>query len=308
MQVCGAGGGDPVERAGERFAVGALLAVVRPDCANIDETCWALVADLQDKSELHVFRPGTRLPPLPAAEAVSVVKTLIALGTETGTTEHLGVAFTKSVFGLKEALTADPRPVEVLEDMSAAAAALGREGLALVYAVAAVRLLWIGPLQCETAGHDEAALLRRVLLQLNKAEHVKRGERATHAVSDTVANARDLAAALYGCRDEWLEAPDLDEGAEGARVIDSETAAEARALGDAAWRNGWPGDALRAWRRALRKLLSDMHGSAAPAQLLAMRSAYWHTVRFATYALRLRTLQHWSDFCTLSTRARASTS
>lgn len=123
--------------------------------------------------------------------------------------------------------------------------------------------------------------MRRVLLKLNKAEHAKRGEEG-HDIADTAANARDLAAALHACRDEWLEAPDLDEGAESARVADGETVAEARARGDAAWREGRPDAALQAWRLALRKSLSEKHGSTAPAELLAIRSSFWHTVRPTT--------------------------
>lgn len=147
-------------RACARLAPGAVIAIVNPDCSNISEDSWALIADLSDKSELHVFCAGTRLPGLGAAEATSYVRALILLGKETGDDDHLGVAFTKSVFALKEALSADPTPCELLEDMSAAAHALGRGGLALAYAAAAVRLLWIEP-RLRSAVYLAAALRGR---------------------------------------------------------------------------------------------------------------------------------------------------
>ena len=136
-------------------------------------------------------------------------------------------------------------------------------------------------MQCEMAADDDAALLRGVVLKLNQAEHFKRGDKAAAGLADTTANARDLAAALHECRGEWLEAPDLTAGAEAERVLDAEPPAAARARGDAAWRGGRPEAALHAWRLALRKLLSEKHGSAAPASLLAMRAGLWSAVRAA---------------------------
>ena len=131
--------------------------------------------------------------------------------------------------------------------------------------------------QCETEGHEEAALLRSAILQLDKAEYTKRGDKATHDQADSATNAADLAAALYECRDEWLEDPDLGAGSDC--VLDAEAADSARARGDAAWREGRPEAAMHAWRLALQKLLSDKHGSTALAQLLTSRSTLWHTVR-----------------------------
>ena len=118
---------------------------MRPDCCLIGEDNWALVADLADESQLHVFAPGTRLPRLPPAESANLVNMMVKLGKETADNDHLEAAFNRTVFGLKEALTDDPRPCELLEDMAAAARALGRDGLALALNVAAARLLWISP-------------------------------------------------------------------------------------------------------------------------------------------------------------------
>ena len=114
-------------------------------------------------------------------------------------------------------------------------------------------------------------------MKLDKAEYAKRGDKATHDKADSATNAADLAAALYECRDEWLEDPSL--GADSDCVLDAETAEAARARGDAAWREGRPEEAMRAWHMALRKLLSDKHGSCAVAELLTSRSTLWHTVR-----------------------------